>query len=150
MPCWLWEAVHHYGEVGAGGEFLGSMVHVWDSSGSAHVMLHIHILMKQSCSRLIVPLETMCHCCLLPIKAGIGRNVEYCSDDRGDDFGHDQLRSLASVVFASPTGYMLMTSLVLLYEIGVYSINSSKRIGNFHAVLNFNRLFLKLNRFVCN
>lgn len=50
MPCWLWEAVRHYGGLGAGGEFLGSMVHVWDSSGSAHVMLHIHVLMKQSCS----------------------------------------------------------------------------------------------------
>ena len=32
----------------------------------------------------------------------------------------------------------------------VYSINSSKIIGNFHAVLNFNRSFLKLNRFNCN
>ena len=26
----------------------------------------------------------------------------------------------------------------------------SKMIGNFHAVVNFNRLFLKLNRFICN
>ena len=34
---------------------------------------------------------------------------------------------------------------------GVYSINSSKTIGNFPAiVLNFNQLFLKLNRFICN
>ena len=28
--------------------------------------------------------------------------------------------------------------------------NSSKMIGNFPAVLNFNQLFLKLNRFICN
>jgi hypothetical protein len=38
-----------------------------------------------------------------------------------------------------------------LYWIGVYSINSSKIIGNSLAVSNFNRrLFLKLNRFICN
>ena len=29
-------------------------------------------------------------------------------------------------------------------------MNSSKMIGNFPAVLNFNPLFLKLNRFICN
>ena len=29
-------------------------------------------------------------------------------------------------------------------------INSSKMIGKFPEVLNFNRLFLKLNRFICN
>ena len=33
---------------------------------------------------------------------------------------------------------------------GVYSINSFKLIGNFPAVLSFNRLFLKLNRFICS
>jgi hypothetical protein len=33
----------------------------------------------------------------------------------------------------------------------VYSfIDSSKLVGNFLAVLNFNRLFLKHNRFICN
>ena len=32
----------------------------------------------------------------------------------------------------------------------VYSIDSSRMMGNFPEVLNFNRLFLKLNRFVCN
>ena len=37
-----------------------------------------------------------------------------------------------------------------LYYIGVYSINSSKMIGNFPAVSNFNRLYLKLNRFIYN
>ena len=35
-----------------------------------------------------------------------------------------------------------------LYEIGVYSTNSSKMIGNIPAILNFNRLCLKLNRFI--
>ena len=39
---------------------------------------------------------------------------------------------------------------VFLYWIGVYSINSSKMTGNFPAVSNTNRLFLKLNRFICN
>ena len=34
-------------------------------------------------------------------------------------------------------------------KIGVYSIDSSKMMGNFPAVLNFDRLFLKLNRFIC-
>ena len=37
-----------------------------------------------------------------------------------------------------------------LYKVGIYAINSSRMIGNFPAVLNFNRLFLKLNRFICN
>ena len=34
--------------------------------------------------------------------------------------------------------------------IGVYLISSSKMIGNFLAVLNFSRLFLKINCFICN
>ena len=29
-------------------------------------------------------------------------------------------------------------------------MNSSKNIGKFPEVFNFNRLFLKLNQFVCN
>ena len=39
---------------------------------------------------------------------------------------------------------------VFIDEIGVYSTDSSKMIGNFPAVLNFNRLFLKLNQFIRN
>ena len=35
-------------------------------------------------------------------------------------------------------------------QITIYSIDGSKVIGNFPAVLNCNRLFLKLNRFICN
>ena len=52
-------------------------------------------------------------------------------------------------VFPSPTSYLLMI-FGSLYEIGVYSINSSKMMGNFPEVLNFNWLFLKLNQFICN
>ena len=36
------------------------------------------------------------------------------------------------------------------YDTGAYSIDSSKMMGNFPEVLDFNRLFLKLNRFICN
>ena len=37
---------------------------------------------------------------------------------------------------------------VFLYWLGVYSVNSSKKIDNFPAVLNINWLFLKLNWFI--
>ena len=40
--------------------------------------------------------------------------------------------------------------LVLLYSFEVYSIDSSKMIGISPEVLNFNRLFLDLTRFICN
>jgi hypothetical protein len=36
------------------------------------------------------------------------------------------------------------------HSFGAYSIDSSKMLGNSHEVSNFNRLFLKLNRFNCN
>ena len=46
------------------------------------------------------------------------------------------------LVFASPTGYMFTSSLRFSFiELG-YSINSSKMIGNFPAVSNFNRFIL--------
>ena len=35
-------------------------------------------------------------------------------------------------------------------EFGVYFKISSTTVGNFPAVLNFNRLFLKFNWFICN
>ena len=35
-------------------------------------------------------------------------------------------------------------------KIGYIFINSSKMTGNFPAVFNFNRLLLKLSRFICN
>ena len=39
---------------------------------------------------------------------------------------------------------------VLLYSVEVYSRDSSNIIGNSPEVSNFNWLFLKLNRFICN
>ena len=36
------------------------------------------------------------------------------------------------------------------HSFDVYSIDSSKMIGNPPEVSNFNWLFLKLNRFICN
>ena len=36
------------------------------------------------------------------------------------------------------------------HSVEVYSIDSSKMIGNSPEVFNFNRLFLKLNRFICH
>ena len=41
--------------------------------------------------------------------------------------------------------------LVFLYRLEIYSyIDSSRVVGNSPEVSNLNRLFLKLNRFVCN
>ena len=37
----------------------------------------------------------------------------------------------------------------LFYSFEVYSTGSSKIMGRFFEVLNINRLFLKLNRFIC-
>ena len=48
-------------------------------------------------------------------------------------------------MFASPTGYMLTSSGVLLVNWVYSSIDSPKTTGNFLAVLNLN-----LNQFVCN
>ena len=39
---------------------------------------------------------------------------------------------------------------VSLHQIKAYSIDSFQKIGNFPAVSNFNRFFLKLNQFICN
>ena len=39
---------------------------------------------------------------------------------------------------------------VLLYSFEVYPIDSSKSVGDCPEVLNLNRLFLKLNRFISN
>ena len=40
--------------------------------------------------------------------------------------------------------------LVIYYQFEVYFVDSSKMISNFPKVLNFKRLFLKNNHFVCN
>ena len=49
-------------------------------------------------------------------------------------------------VFASPTGYMLTSSGFPVLKWGIFY----KFLWFFSAVINFSRLFLKLNRFICN
>ena len=63
------------------------------------------------------------------------------SSDRGDFWA----LPIEILVLARPTGYMLTSSGFPLLNWGnlSYSIDSSKMIGNFPAVLNFIRLFLK-------
>ena len=39
---------------------------------------------------------------------------------------------------------------LFFHSFEVYSIDSSKMIGNSPKVLNFNQLFVELNRFICN
>ena len=63
--------------------------------------------------------------------------------------GHFWAQSVETLVFPSPTGYMLNLS-VFVCLIGVYSIHSCKVMGNLPEALNFNQLFLKLNGFMCN
>jgi hypothetical protein len=38
----------------------------------------------------------------------------------------------------------------ILHKSEVYASNSHKTMGKFLEALNFNRLFLKLNRLICN
>jgi len=66
----------------------------------------------------------------------------------GEIFGHILLVEII-LVFASPTGYLLTSSGFTLLN-WVYFINPSKMMGNSSAAWNFNWLFLKLNRFICN
>ena len=40
--------------------------------------------------------------------------------------------------------------MVFLCWLEAYAIDSSKVVGDFPQVLNFNKLFLKLNQFICN
>ena len=75
----------------------------------------------------------------LPISTGVG------TSDRGDLLAEP----VEIVVFASPTGYMVTSSGFPLLNWGIF-YEFHKMIGNFPAVSNFNRLFLKLNRFICN
>ena len=51
-------------------------------------------------------------------------------------------------MFPSLTGYMLTIFWSIFTELGVYSMDSSKLMGNFPEVLNANRLFLKLNQYI--
>ena len=87
------------------------------------------------------------------VPSGLGIIIGYYSSVSksnpvvGKIFGHNQ--PVEILVFASPTGNMFTSSGSPLLN-WVYSINSSKMVGNFPALFNFNRLFLKLNRFICN
>ena len=68
----------------------------------------------------------------------------------GEIFGHTN-RLGSEFLQVQPVGYMLTTygCLIKLGYILLY-IYSSKLIGHFPAVLNFNQLFLKLHQFICN
>ena len=54
------------------------------------------------------------------------------------------------LVFPIQPVYMLTSFGVFFMNMRYIPKDSSKMIGNFLEVLNFNRLFLKLNRFSCN
>ena len=64
----------------------------------------------------------------------------------GDIFG----QPVEILVFASPTILHVHILQFSFIKLGYILWKSSKRIGNLLAVLNFNRLFLKLNQFICN
>lgn len=51
---------------------------------------------------------------------------------------------------APPTGYMLWTLGFFFIQFEMCSVHSPKMISDFPELLNFNRLFLKLNRLICN
>ena len=61
--------------------------------------------------------------------------------DRGDFWASPVVEILISVLLSDRLHVHIPPA--FLYQIGVYSTNSSKMIGNFPAVLNF-------NRFICN
>ena len=63
-------------------------------------------------------------------------------------FGH--IESIKIPVILNPAGYMLTSSGFAYIYLEVYSIDSSQMISKFPEVLNLNRLFLELNRFICN
>ena len=67
--------------------------------------------------------------------------------DSGENLGH---ALVVILMLPSQPVYMLMIFWFFFSELGSHSVNSSKVIGNFPEVLNFNRLFLKLNRLICN
>ena len=68
-------------------------------------------------------------------------------------FGHiSYIESVKIQVILSSTGYLsISSSFDAFIHFEAYSIDSSKMIGNSPAeVSGFDRLFLKLNRFICN
>ena len=67
-------------------------------------------------------------------------------------FGHIESVKIL-VVILNPTGWLHAAILRFwhFHSFEVYSIDSSKMMGKFPEVsMNFNRLFLELNRFICN
>ena len=65
--------------------------------------------------------------------------------------GH--IESVKILVILNPTGWLHVDIFRFwcFHSFEVYSsIDSSKMIGKFPDALNFNRLFLELNRFICN
>ena len=71
------------------------------------------------------------------------------SGTRDQSSGSFWAESVQILVILNPAGYMLTSSRFALF-IWVYSIDSSKMIGDSPEVSNFNWLFLKLNQFICN
>ena len=67
------------------------------------------------------------------------------TSDRGDFWA----LPVEILVFANPTGYMLTFSGFPLLNWRIF-YRFLKMMGNFPAVSNFNRLFLKLHRFIYN
>ena len=65
-------------------------------------------------------------------------------------FGH--IESVKIHVILNPAGSMLTSSsgFAIIHARYIPSIDSSNMIGNSPEFSNFNRLFLKLNRFICN
>ena len=73
---------------------------------------------------------------------------QFSSNIAWEVVGHTE--SVKIVVILNPTGYMLTSSGFTFESFEVYSIDSSKKISKVPEVLNFNWLFLELNRFICN
>ena len=66
----------------------------------------------------------------------------------GEIFGHN--RSKSESVSKSNRLHVVVIFPVFLYWFELYSTDSSTTIGDFPEVLNFDRLFLNLNWFICN
>jgi hypothetical protein len=94
--------------------------------------------------------------CMIEIYDGFYGQTHYCGLQEiprrcgaviEEIFGHNRLRSECLQVQPEIHVDILRFSFI---EFGVFSMNSSTMMRNFPAVLNFSRLFLKLDRFICN
>ena len=70
--------------------------------------------------------------------------------DRGDWFLGTTTGWDIMLVFAGPTGYMWTSSGFPSLNWGIISYNFFYKVGDFPAVSNFDRSFLKLDRFIYN